>query len=580
MNNGSNLVEIALDDFARRFALRTRSLMWFLGAGASASAGIPTASDMIWEFKQRLFVSQRRATRQAVADLSSPVIRTQLQAHIDASELLPGLGDPDEYAALFETVYPAEADRRSYLDSKMTGAKPSYGHLALASLMRAQLARLIWTTNFDLLVADACAKIYETTSALAMVALDAPELAAQVVGEERWPVEIKLHGDFRSRRLKNTSDELRHQDARLRQIFVDSCRRFGVVVAGYSGRDNSVMDALEEASSRSDAFPAGLFWLHRGDGPPLPRVGRLLAIAGAAGIEAGLVRIENFDETLRDLVRLIDGLETSVLDNFATERRRWSAAPRPSGPRGWPVVRLNALPVTEKPTVCRRIICQIGGYRETREAVESAGVDILVARTQAGVLAFGTDADVRLAFEPHRITDFDLHTIEAKRLRYDSGERGLLRSALCRALKRHRNLDLIRRGSTDLLAPADVNDDTWASLRKLVGSINGSVRNYPELQWREGVGTRLDWADDQLWLLAEPRVVFNGITTDNKAVAADFARERTVKRYNRQLNDLIVFWADLLAGDGSDLRALGIADGIDAVFRLSRDTAFSWRAHA
>lgn len=46
------------------------------------------------------------------------------------------------------------------------------------------------------------------------MALDAPDLAAQRLADERWPVEIKLHGDFRSRRLKNTGDELRHQDKR------------------------------------------------------------------------------------------------------------------------------------------------------------------------------------------------------------------------------------------------------------------------------------------------------------------------------------------------------------------------------
>jgi NAD-dependent SIR2 family protein deacetylase len=50
----SNLPLIAADDFARRFSLRAPNLMWLLGAGASASAGVPTASDMIWDFKQQL----------------------------------------------------------------------------------------------------------------------------------------------------------------------------------------------------------------------------------------------------------------------------------------------------------------------------------------------------------------------------------------------------------------------------------------------------------------------------------------------------------------------------------------------
>ncbi len=575
-----NPLQIGADDFTRRFSLRAGNLMWLLGAGASASAGIPTAWDMCWEFKQQLFISQRRVSPQTVTDLSNPAIRALLQAHIDSSEHLPPFGAPDEYAELFERVYPAEADRRTYLDAKMAGAKPSYGHLALATLMRAQLTRLVWTTNFDALVADACAKIYDTTGTLSTVALDAPDLAAQLIGDGRWPVEVKLHGDFRSRKLKNTSDELRHQDARLRQVLVNTCRRFGLVVAGYSGRDDSIMHAFEEALGQPGAFPAGLFWLHRGEYPPLPRVGQLLARAAGTGVEAVFVPVENFDEAMRDLVRLIRGIDTKALDIFAAERQRWSGAPHPVGGRGWPVVRLNALQIVQAPSVCRRVVCNIGGYAEVRETVEQAGVNVLVARTRAGVLAYGTDADVRTAFEAHGITDFDLHTVENKRLRYDSGERGLLRDALTRAIVRQRGLDVIRRRSTDLLAPADPQDAAWAPLRHLVGTLSGTVKGHPELRWREGIGTRLDWADDRLWLLIEPRTVFDGITDNNKVAAADFARERTVKRYNRQLNDLIAFWAALLARDGGDLRALGVGDGVDAAFRLSSDTGFSRRARA
>ena len=40
--------------------------------------------------------------------------------------------------------------------------------------MRAQLTRLVWTTNVDPLVADACAKVYDATGPLTTVALDGP----------------------------------------------------------------------------------------------------------------------------------------------------------------------------------------------------------------------------------------------------------------------------------------------------------------------------------------------------------------------------------------------------------------------
>ena len=60
------------DDFARHFSMRSGGLMWLLGTGASASARFPTALDMIWEFKQQLYVSQRRVALESVEDLSNP----------------------------------------------------------------------------------------------------------------------------------------------------------------------------------------------------------------------------------------------------------------------------------------------------------------------------------------------------------------------------------------------------------------------------------------------------------------------------------------------------------------------------
>ena len=135
-NCESNPPTIEADDFARRFSLRAQRLMWFLGAGASASAGVPTAMDMVWEFKRELYVSQQKVSRKAVADLSNPIVRTKLQTHINSLQHIPEPGAADEYAALFERVYPSESDRSSYIKSKIEVEKPSYGHVALATLMR------------------------------------------------------------------------------------------------------------------------------------------------------------------------------------------------------------------------------------------------------------------------------------------------------------------------------------------------------------------------------------------------------------------------------------------------------------
>lgn len=576
----TSLTEIAADDFARRFAMRAPNLMWFVGAGASASAGVPTAGDMIWDFKQRLFVSQRHVSPKSVADLSSPAIRAQLQQHVDSLGALPSAGDDDEYAALFEAVFPAEQDRRTYIAARAEGAKPSFGHIALATFMKEGNCRLLWTTNFDHLNADACARVYGTTGALTVGSLDTPDLVHHAVGENRWPIEVKLHGDFHSRRLKNTAEELRHQDKRLRQLFMASCGRFGLIIAGYSGRDQSVMDTLEEVLGQPDRFPSGLFWLIR-HGEIVPaRVARLIRRAQSAGVEAGLVRVSSFDEVLRDLVRVTPPSDHAALDEFGRSRNRWSPAPRPSGLRGWPVLRLNAIPLLSIPTVCRLVRCEIGGTGDVRAAVAAAGVDVLAVRARAGVLAFGSDAAVRSAFEAFGIERFDLHTFSATRLTFDSTERGLLRDALARSLQRDRGLTVVRWSSSHLLAPTDPGDARWASLKQLVVQLHGRIADHPDLTWREGIGVRLEWASDRLWLIFEPRIVYEGVTEATKSISADFSRERTVKRYNRVLHDIIAFWAEHLSARQQELRALGIADGVDATFSLGKDTAFSRRGGA
>ncbi len=553
--------------------------MWFLGAGASAAAGIPTAGDMIWEFKQKLFVSQRRAAPEIVADLSSAGVREYLQSHVDSTNSLPQEGASSEYSALFEAVFPAEADRRAYLDVKLGGAKPSYGHIALASLMKANHTRIVWTTNFDPLVADACAKVFDGTGALTSLSLGmGAELASKAMADSRWPIEVKLHGDFRFRQLKNTNEELRQQEGELRKLLIEACCRSGLVVCGYSGRDDSIMTTLEEAAALPGAFPAGLFWLHRGDGAPYERVSDLLALAHSRDIEAALVRVQSFDEVLRDLVRLVPNFDAKPVESFGKQREVRSAAPAVGGKAHWPVVRLNGLRVEQMPTVFRRVVCGVGGTREVRDAIEKAGVNVIAARTQRGVLAFGGDSDVRQAFASFGVEDFDLAQVDVRRLRYDSVERGLLRDAIVRALCRHRNLAHIRKRTTDLLYPKSVDEPELQALKALVSPLGGTLPKFPEVQWREGCGIRLEWASDSLWLLLEPNPIFLNLNGENKAAASVFGRERTFKRYNQTLDALVNFWANFFLGDGGEVHALGVATGVDAAFKFGTRTAFTRRA--
>lgn len=234
-------------------------------------------------------------------------------------------------------------------------------------------------------------------------------MATVALHDERYPILIKLHGDFRSRRLKNTDQELRDQDSELRKHLVETCSRFGLVVVGYSGRDQSIMEALEEVAARK-GFPFGLFWFHRSDSQPGKRVVNLVERVRESGSEAELIEVETFDELMADLLVLLSELPHEVQKHLSEKRSIISELPLPGIHGVWPAVRLNALPVLSFPSICRRVVCEIGGAKEVREAVEQAKAEIVATRRQAGVIAFGEDSEIRRAFESYKRSQNSIST--------------------------------------------------------------------------------------------------------------------------------------------------------------------------
>jgi NAD-dependent SIR2 family protein deacetylase len=568
-------------EFIRTCSIRGPRLMWFVGAGASAAAGVPTAYHLTWEFKRLLFCSEQRVPIQALVDLADPAVRSRIQQHLAARSGFPPLDSDDEYAFYFESAYPSEADRRALLEKAISGARPSFGHMVMAALMRLARLRVAWTTNFDPMVEDAAAEAFETTGSLTTAAPETAVLARQALTEDRFPLLVKLHGDFRSRRLRNTEEELRAQDAELRRSLVEACGRFGLVVVGYSGRDTSVMEALREALSQGRGYPSGLFWLHRQEEIVRPAVRQLIGDARAADIEAELVPLQTFDEMMGDLLGLERDVPTALQEKVEKRRLRvLSNASLPATNGGLPVLRMNALPVVEWPSTCRLIDCEIGGTAEVRQAVKEANAELVVARRKGGVLAFGSDAEVHRAFDTYQIKRFDLHTIEAARLRYDdSAELGLLYDALVTAVVRHRPLvaDFRRWTHRIVLDVASLNDARLAKLKKAAGGLTGSFRR-TTLTWVEAVDVRLEYRLSRLWLVLVPSVAVRRAPGEPLPdEVKDFIRERTAKRYNRQFNEVLAAWSELLVGDGSVLLAFAIGAGVDAAFRLAPVNAFSRR---
>jgi len=557
--------------------------MWFLGAGASASAGIPTASDMIWDFKRRLFCSEQGKPRATVADTGNDAIRAKIQTYLDETHKYSAKGSEEEYSDYFEATFPSASDRRRYVQSLMEDASPSHGHVALAALVKSGKVQTVWTTNFDKLIEDACARILGSLSRFIVVDLGEPEKATQTLQRGTHPLIVKLHGDFHSVRLKNTEIELRKADEEMRSCLIDACASHGLAIVGYSGRDACVMEALEQSIASGRGFPGGLFWFKRSGDTLYKRVDRLIETAASKGIEAHVIELGTFDELLDGVIRFLPDLSEETMEIVKATAPILSSIPLRRPSKNVPIIRSNALPILSTPSICRLLKCEIGGPKEVSTAVEQSHLSVLAQRCSLGVLAFGRDSDIKKVFAPYEIAEFDTYAIQPDRLQSHTGEARLLFDALAYGLRRRTGMTVERRGARVFtLANKGIADRSVfnakraGTLRDLFGVIRDTG-----IEWTEACELKLDYRLDRLWLLIDPTVVILGnreLDQTQRAVAKEFVRQRTLTRYNQQYNSLLSGWIEVLLGDGQDpikLVSLGIGDGIDASFEISRITGYS-----
>jgi hypothetical protein len=425
-------------------------LAWFLGAGASAAAGIPTARAMINDFKKRLFC-QLSGARQREVDGNDPLWIERIDLFLSTRSVLPTANSPAEYAAAFEAVYPSPEARRAYIEEAVRKGSPSFAHRVLASLLTTRRVPCVFTTNFDPLLEIATTltdQLVETDERahLTVAAIDSAARADLCMRESRWPLLAKLHGDYQSVELKNTTDELRSQDVMMRRVLTAACVRFGFVVVGYSGRDASVMDTLSHALRQPNPFPGGIFWVARSTESVLPAVTAFLEAANRVGVSVTIVESQTFDELAADVA---DGTDLpSALASHVYRGRPEPVlrdVPLPvQERRKFPVLQCSALPLISMPLIARRVEIDTPVTTvRARELLREAEVRAVVASNGRELAAFGSDGDLLRSFAGlgARLSD----TVEL-RPEKDSWARGLIYDALARALCGRRPLFVRLRG--------------------------------------------------------------------------------------------------------------------------------------
>jgi len=342
----------------------------------------------------------------------------------------------DEYGFYVEQCFPIPENRRRYFQELVRDVQPGIGYKMLCLLAEANIVQSVWTTNFDRLVPQAMAGMDLATSVIE-VGLDTTDRIERPPNRDEL-VHVALHGDYRYDRLKNTEEEIREQDERLRQHLIDRLRDHNLIVVGYSGRDESVMTTLRQAYSQPGT--GTLYWCGYEEEHPSEPVTNLIQHARSNDKKAFYISTSGF----RDLVdRLVRHCLEGDLDQKA---RRLRSEHQPSEARSWSsfeirvdeassLIKSNAFPIE-----CPSEVLQFewepaekGSWELLRERV--AEVDVVAGLLRGKALALGTIDGVKDAFGDEIASPIDRAPIHASDLGRKNGViTNLLQRALVRAV--------------------------------------------------------------------------------------------------------------------------------------------------
>jgi len=583
-------------DFTRVYCERPNAFAWFLGAGASHNANLPTAEDIITDLKRRYYCSEENQ-EYTTKDLQNAAVRETVEAYMQ-SRGFPERWAGEEYTTYFEIIFGDDRERqRNYISAILSEdrVRLAVGNRVFGALMSSGLCRVAFTTNFDPVVEKAVAEI--AGKPLAPFHLEGAHNANAALINEEYPLYCKLHGDFRYDSIRNLSDDLATQNEELSRCLRTAANRFGFIVAGYSGRDESVMELFRQALSDPTPFPHGLFWMKMKGSQPIGAVAEFISDAKAAGIRASFVDIEAFDTVMLRLWRNLpdppEGLDAKVRRG----RARKVSIPLPSRDGGRPLMRLNALPLTKVPGECAKVNLKDKPSWDTISEIQRAPETNSILTLDADVMAWGSEEDVSDAFGDEFISFEELRFEPDWRKSSKLHVKRFLEDGLCKAFARTRQLLVRRRGSSVYLI-VDRNAEDVGLFQRLfdeVGKTTGQIPRLtvPETDTHPSVG-KVDFAealrlslghgDDRMWLLLKPDVWI--WPAHARKHANKFLDNRKGDRRNDKHDRLLSAWIEILSDDaGKDVEvSLSPFEGktgfMNPVFGFSTQTAFAMKRRA
>lgn len=262
-----------------------------LGAGTSISSGIQSAYDCIWEWKKDIYLSQNVNAANYYKNFKEETVRQSIQNWLDTQGGYPKLDSIEEYSFYAEKAYPIAEDRRKYFMSLIENKEPYIGYTLLCLLAEYGIVKAVWTTNFDGLIVRSA---HQNRLTPIEINLDNSDRIFRNQSSKEF-LTIALHGDYKYTSLKNTEKELDNQNETFTEQLATYHIDKNLIVLGYSGRDKSLMEALENAFTKKGA--GRLYWCGYSDNVS-NEVIELIKKVKKSGREAYYIPTDGFDKTI------------------------------------------------------------------------------------------------------------------------------------------------------------------------------------------------------------------------------------------------------------------------------------------
>jgi hypothetical protein len=219
-----------------------------LGSGVSRSANIPTG----WEIVLDLIRKLAHLTKDDPGARPDQWYVKTFGSAPTYDGLLKQLGKtPQERRQLLHPYFePTDSDLQEGLK------RPTQAHESIASLVASGYVKVILTTNFDRLLEQSL----EARGIAPTVLSRADDIHGALPLVHAPCTIIKLHGDYRDSRIRNTTDELGNYEPETDALLERVLDEFGLIISGWSGEwDQALRAALARCKSRRFST----YWTYR-----------------------------------------------------------------------------------------------------------------------------------------------------------------------------------------------------------------------------------------------------------------------------------------------------------------------------